>query len=356
MNIGLLNVGCIGAGTIFNRHADGWADSDKAELVAISDPDAEALNMQADAHDIARRYQNAADLLADPDIDIVDICAPNGFHAGHAIAALEAGKHVICQKPLAPTSAEIRQIIAARDKANKLVMTAQQYRFATVSQALKATVDAGRLGQIYHARCWYLRRAGLPVRPGLIYKRNSGGGVCIDLGVHVLDLTLWLMGNPRPVTVSGTAPAILATHPDARGQRGASIPGDIDVEDFAAGFVRFENGATLSIEVSWLLHHSPDPDKRIWVYGTEGGLVFPDGLLQHADKDSGQLLDTRITSRGTAFGEYDQKAYSATFDAFAATIHAGGTSPAPPEQSLQVQSILEGIYRSHQRGAEVRLD
>lgn len=356
MNTGPLKVGCIGAGNIFIRHADGWADSNKAELVAISDPDADALNKQADAHDIGRRYRNAADLLADPDIDIVDICAPNGFHAGHVIAALEAGKHVICQKPLAPTSAEIRQIIVARDKANKLVMTAQQYRYATVSQALKATVDAGRLGQIYHARCWYLRRAGLPVRAGLIYKRNSGGGVCIDLGVHVLDLTLWLMGNPKPVTVSGTAPAVLATHPDARGQRGALIPGDVDVEDFAAGFVRFENGATLSIEVSWLLHHSPDPDKRIWVYGTEGGLVFPDGTLQHADKDSGQLLDTRITSRGAAFGEYDQAAYSATFDAFAEAILAGGASPAPPEQSLQVQSILEGIYRSHESGAEVRLD
>ena len=351
-----LKVGCIGAGTVFFRHATGWAESDKAELVAISDPDIDALDRQGDAYDIGRRYREPAELLADPDIDIVDICAPNGFHADYAVAALEAGKHVICQKPLAPTSAEIRRIVAARDKAGKLVMTAQQYRFASVSQALKATIDAGRIGRIYHARCWYLRRAGLPVRTGLIYKRNSGGGVCIDIGVHVLDLALWLMGNPKPVTVTGTAPAILATHPDARGQRGAPIPEDIDVEDFAAGFVRFENGATLSIEVSWLLHHSPDPDKRIWVYGTEGGVVFPDGTLHHADSRSGQLLDTRITPRGDSHGEYDQAAYSAAFDAFAAAVLAGGESPAPPEQSLQVQSILEGIYRSHESGSEVRLD
>ncbi len=351
-----LQVGCIGAGTVFFRHAAGWADSDKADLVAISDTDVDALSKQGDTYDIDRRYEDPGELLADPTIDIIDVCAPNGFHADYVIAALEAGKHVICQKPLAPKSDEIRRIIAARDQAGKLVMTAQQYRFATVSQALKATADAGRLGRIYHARCWYLRRAGLPVRTGLIYKRNSGGGVCIDLGVHVLDLTLWLMGNPKPVTVTGTAPAILATHPDARGQRGASIPGDIDVEDFAAGFVRFANGATLSIEVSWLLHHSPDPDKRIWVYGTEGGMVFPDGTLQHADKDTGQLLNTRITSRGNAYGEYDQAAYSAAFDSFATAVVAGGDSPAPPEQSLHVQSILEGIYRSHEIGAEVRLD
>ena len=351
-----LKVGCIGAGTVFFRHAAGWAESDKADLVAISDTDVDALSKQGDTHDIDRRYEDPGELLADPNIDIIDVCAPNGFHTDYVIAALEAGKHVICQKPLAPTSDEIRRIISARDKAGRLVMTAQQYRFATVSQALKATVEAGRLGQIYHARCWYLRRAGLPVRTGLIYKRNSGGGVCIDLGVHVLDLTLWLMGNPKPVTVTGTAPAMLATHPDARGQRGASIPGDIDVEDFAAGFVRFANGATLSIEVSWLLHHSPDPDKRIWVYGTEGGMVFPDGTLQHADKHSGQLLNTQIISRGNTHGEYDQAAYSAAFDSFAAAVIAGGDSPAPPEQSLNVQSILEGIYRSHEAGSEVRLD
>ncbi len=356
MGIPLLKVGCIGAGTIFFRHANGWAESDKAELVAISDPDTTALDKQGDAYGIKRRYQDPAEMLADPGIDIVDICAPNGFHADLTVAALEAGKHVICQKPLAPTASEIRRIIVARDAAQKLVMTAQQYRFASVSQALKATIDAGRVGRIYHARCWYLRRAGLPVRTGLIYKRNSGGGVCIDIGVHVLDLALWLMGNPAPVAVSGTAPAILAHHPDARGQRGASIPGDIDVEDFAAGFVRFADGATLSIEVSWLLHHSPDPDKRVWVYGTEGGIVFPDGTLQHADPDTGQLLDTRIVPRGESHGEYDQAAYSAAFNAFVSAILDGAESPAPPEQSLQVQSILEGIYRSHESGAEVRLD
>ena len=100
----------------------------------------------------------------------------------------------------------------------------------------------------------------------------------------------------------------------------------------------------------------PDPDKRVWVYGTEGGLVFPDGTLHHAGMESGPLLDTQITPRGTPFGEYDQAAFSAAFDAFAEAALTGAESPVPPEQSLQVQSILEGIYRSHQSGAEVRLD
>lgn len=351
-----LRVGCIGAGTIFFRHAGGWAASDKADLVALSDPDIQALHHQANTHGIEERFSDAAALLDDPSIDIVDICAPNRFHADYVIAALEAGKHVICQKPLAPTSAEIQRIIAARNKANKLVMTAQQYRFTTAARALKATADAGRLGDIYHARCWYLRRAGLPVRTGLIYKRNSGGGVCIDLGVHVLDLTLWLMGNPEPVAVTGSAPLALAGRPGVRGMNGDTIPGDTDVEDFAAGFVRFANGATLTIEVSWLLHHSPNPDKRIWLYGTDGGMVFPDATLQQADPDTGLLLDTQLTDLGNPIGEYEQAAYSATFDAFAGAVLQGADSPAPPEQSLQVQRILEAIYQSHETRAEVRLD
>lgn len=351
-----LKVGCIGAGTILSRHAIGWAETDKADLVAISDPNPDALKAQGEKYGIEQRCLDPAAIIADPSIDIVDICAPNGFHADYVIAALEAGKHAICQKPLAPTSDEIRRIIAARDKAGKLVMTAQQYRYATVSKSLKATVDAGRLGQIYHARCWYLRRAGLPVRPGLIYKANSGGGVCIDIGVHVLDMTLWLMGNPKPVTVTGTAPSILARLPDARGLDAAKIPSDIDVEDFAAGFVRFDNGATLSIEVSWLLHHNPNTDKRIWIYGTEGGIAFPDCTLHSSDSSSGQLLDTQITASEAAIGEYDQPAYSATFDAFAGAVLNGTTSPTPPEQSLNVQLILEGIYRSAETGAEVRLN
>ena len=128
------------------------------------------------------------------------------------------------------------------------------------------------------------------------------------------------------------------------------------MEDFAAGFVRFENGATLSIEVSWLLHHTPATDKRIWVYGTDGGLVFPDGTLQHSDDGTRHLLDAGGGAGGAVHGEYDQASFSAAFDAFATAVLDGGDSPIPPEQSLQVQSILEGIYRSHEIGAEVRLD
>ncbi len=350
-----LNVGCVGAGTVFFRHADGWADCASAHLVALSDTNPEALREQSTKYGIGRTYADPAEMLACSDIDIVDICAPNGAHAELVIAALEAGKHVICQKPLAPTSDEIRRIIAARDRAGKLVMTAQQYRYGSVARDLKAQIDAGALGDIYHARCWYLRRAGLPVRPGLIYRRFSGGGVGIDLGVHVLDLTLWLMGNPQPVSVSGSTKSVLAKQPDAFGQRGAAIPADIDVEDFANGFVRFANDATLSIEVSWLLLHPNTDEKRIWLYGSRGGAVFPDATMQQFDAATNDVATSSIEATSPKIGEYEQAAYTDCFCAFAVAVRDGAASPIAPEQSLHVQSILEAIYASQRTGHEVRL-
>ncbi len=210
-----LKVGMIGLGGIAHTHVPGWASSPYAELVAGSDVNAGVFPAWREKYGVTRFYESAAELINDPEIDIIDICSPNMFHAPQAIAALEAGKHVICEKPLAPTPAEIRQMIAARDRSGKLLMTAQHFRFRGISQAVKAEIDSGVLGDIYHARSWMLRRSGLPVRPTFIYKSQSGGGPCIDIGVHILDLTLWLMGHPRPVAVSGVARAALAHHPGA---------------------------------------------------------------------------------------------------------------------------------------------
>ena len=133
-------------------------------------------------------------------------------------------------------------MIAARDRSGKLLMTAQHFRFQGSAKAMKAEIDAGALGDIYHARSWMLRRAAAPVRPGFIIKQHSGGGPCIDIGVHILDLTLWFMGNPRPVAVSGVARAELA-HQEGAFSRWSpgTIPPEFDVEDFAAGMVRFDS-------------------------------------------------------------------------------------------------------------------
>ena len=349
----ILKVGLVGVGGISRTHMPGWAASEEAEVVAGSDISGEALEQWGALHNVSRLTTNADELFSDPDIGIIDLCVPNMYHAPLAIAALEAGKHVICEKPLAPTPQDIKRMIAARDKAGKQLMTAQHFRFAGVSQAMKAEIETGTLGDVYHARGWMLRRNGLIPTATFIEKKHSGGGPCIDIGVHILDLTLWLMGNPRPVAVSGVADARLAHLPGAFATwREGLIPGSFDVEDYAVAFVRFETGATLVLEVSWLLHHDiRGEDMQAWIYGDAGGCHWP----------SAQFLDTNYTTR-----QFNNRTLQLTQDKmephalecveFAKAIAAGAPSPVPAEQSLQVLAILDGIYRSQAEGREVSIE
>jgi predicted dehydrogenase len=348
-----LKVGVIGVGGIAHTHMPGWKASQHAEVVAGADINPQVLQDWGKRYEVSQLFPKVEDLLQDPDIDIVDICVPNMHHAPLAIAALQAGKHVICEKPLAPTPDEVRQLIAARDSAGKLLMTAQHFRFGGVSQAMKKEIDAGALGDIYHARSWMLRRNAFIPTAGFVRKSLSGGGPCIDIGVHVLDLTLWLMGHPKPVAVTGVARAELAHRPGAfSAWHPAPIPADFDVEDFAVGFVRFENGATLVIEVSWLLHHDTmGEDMQIWLYGTEGGAHWPKAEFLSTNYATRQLYNQTIKMTRDALEPHAQECVE-----FARAVAEGAPSPVPPEQSLLVMSILDGIYRSQREGREIRID
>lgn len=345
-----LKVGVIGVGGIARTHMPGWEASQHADVVVVSDINEQVARSFAGAFGISHVVSDPAAIFADPEIDIVDICTPNMSHAELTIAALNAGKHVICEKPLAPTPDEIRRMIAARDASGKMLMTAQHFRFAGMSQAMKAEIDSGVLGEIYHARSWMIRRGWIPVRPGFIYKQNSGGGPCIDIGVHILDLTLWLMGNPKPVTVTGVARRALSRHAGAFSQwGGALIPDDMDVEDYASAFVRFENGATLILEVSWLMHHNtPGEDMQMWLYGMEGGAHWPKGEFMSTNYATKQFHNSSITLTADKMEPHALECVE-----FARAVAEGAPSPVPAEQSLDVMAILDGIYRSQQSGREV---
>jgi predicted dehydrogenase len=348
-----LKVGVIGIGGIFHTHLPGWQASEHAEVVAAADINSALLQSWGQTNGISKLVSDPAELFSDPDIDIIDICTPNMYHAALAIAALNAGKHVICEKPLAPTPQEIRQMIKARDRAGKMLMTAQHFRFAGMSQAMKKEIDTGRLGDIYHARSWMLRRAGLIPTPTFVRKEHSGGGPCIDIGVHILDLTLWFMGNPRPVAVSGVARADLAHRQGAFSSwRGMLIPADFNVEEFAAAFIRFDNGATLVLEVSWLLHHhAPSEDMQMWLYGTEGGCHWPKGEFLHTNYETKQHYNTTLQITKDMMEPHALECVE-----FAKAVAEGAPSPVPAEQSLQVLTILDGIYRSQAAGREVALE
>jgi len=346
-----LKVGIIGVGGIAGAHFPGWRDSPLAEMIAFADLDGATLKRVGEAQGVKRLYENPNDLIANPGIDIVDVCTPNMYHTPLTVAALGAGKHVICEKPLAPTPKDIKKMIAARDKSGKLLMTAQHFRFQGSAQALKAELDKGVLGDIYHARSWMLRRSAAPTRPGFILKKHSGGGPCIDIGVHILDLTLWMMGHPKPVAVSGITQDRLAHQKGAFSNWGGPIPKEFDVEDFAAAFVRFANGATLVIEVSWLLHHKTSgEDMQMWLYGEKGGSHWPSNELLTASNDTRQLLNTQLQNAEAG------APHAKECMAFAEAVANGKPSPVPAEQSFDVIAILDGLYRSAKAGKEVRLD
>jgi predicted dehydrogenase len=348
-----LKVGVIGVGGIARTHMPGWAASPDAEVVAGSDINGAALADWGRLHGVSRLSTEPSDLLQDPDIDIVDVCTPNMSHTSLVVAALEAGKHVICEKPLAPTADEIRRMIAARDASGRTLMTAQHFRFKGVSQAMKREIEQGMLGDIYHARSWMLRRNGFIPTSTFVLREQSGGGPCIDIGVHVLDLTLWLMGNPRPVAVSGVARAALAHREGqfAVWRGNASVPRDFDVEDYAVAFVRFETGATLMLEVSWLLHHDTDgEDMQMWLYGTEGGCHWPKGEFLSTNYTTQQLYNNQLKLTKDPMEPHALECVE-----FARAVATGAPSPVPAEQSLQVLSILEGIYRSQREGREVAI-
>lgn len=349
----MFNVAVIGTGNISATHMPGWAASPHAQVVAGADANPAGLEAWGKAHGVARLTMDVAEIFSDPSIDIVDICTPNMYHAPLAIAALEAGKHVICEKPLAPTPDEIRKLIAARDASGKELMTAQHHRYSGLSRAMKAEIGTGALGEVYHSRAWMLRRNSYINSPTFVEKRHAGGGACIDIGVHVLDLALWLMGNPRPVTVSGVARTELARTPGVWSTFGPDTPvGDNwDVEEYANALVRFDTGATLMLEVSWILHHDTEgDDMQIWLYGRDGGAHYPSAEFVASNYETRQHYRRTLQRTDAPMAPHAFECAE-----FARILAEGGSSPVPPEQSLDVMAILDGIYRSQETGREVVL-
>ena len=348
-------IGCGGMGRWF--HARHYAEHEpRVEVVALCDVLPERTQALVDElFPNARQYADYRELLKDPAIDAVDVCTPNYLHSEIAIAAFAAGKHVFCEKPDAIDAAKAAAMRDAAAKAGKVLMVMRNNRFTDAAKYLKAFVAAGRAGEIYAGRCGWQRRRGIPGKGGwFTTKAQSGGGPLIDLGVHMIDLAVWLMGNPRPVAVSGQTFRKFADGDDVSDSEHSKFGdavsgGTFDVEDLAMGFIRFDNGAVLQIEFSWASNIARER-RFVELMGTKAGFEIEDSQMRIFTEDRGELLDV------VPPGKQADDGHARNLRNFVDVVLDGAEPCYKPQQGVDMIAILEGFYKSAAEGREVRLD
>lgn len=325
------------------------------EIVAVCDVIEEKAEKFANDFGIPKFYTDYKDVLNIEGLEAVDICTPNYLHSIIAVEALERGINVLCEKPDAVSVSEAEKMKNAAEKSGKLLMVIRNNRFIAQAEYLKQYIDEGNFGKIYAGRCGWQRRRGIPGKGGwFTTKAQSGGGPLIDLGVHMIDLTMWLMGNPTPVAVSGNTYCEFA-HNDvsesvdsAFGEKKAG--GTFDVEDLAMGYIRFDNGACLQIEFSWASNIQQD-DRFFELRGTKAGASFhsTDSTLKIFTEQYGKTTDIIPNLSKEANGHYGN------IKNFADALRGNAEPVFKPEQGLNMIKILEAIYESAKTGKEVIL-
>ena len=351
-----LRIALIGCGGIARLHLDCfYRHEPRVELVAFCDIIPERANGYADGYaPAAARYADYRELLKDPSIDAVDICTPNDLHSEIAVAAFKAGKNVFCEKPDAIDAKKAAAMRDAAAKAGKLLMVMRNNRFTDAAKYLKKYVEAGRAGEIYAGRCGWQRRRGIPGKGGwFTTKARSGGGPLIDLGVHMIDLAVWLMGNPRPVAVSGQTFRKFADAGDVSDSEHSSFGdavkgGTFDVEDLAMGFIRFDNGAVLQIEFSWASNIAKER-RFVELMGTKAGFEIDNTQMRIFEEQNGELLDV------VPPGNQKDDGHARNLRNFVDVLLNGAEPCYKPQQGVDMIAILEGFYKSAKLGREVRL-
>jgi predicted dehydrogenase len=344
--------GLIGAGQIAWYSAEDINAHPHATVVAAQDLNAERLGKLCAARSIPRAYATAGELLADPEIDAVYIAVPNKFHAPLAKQALEAGKHVILEKPFAFNHAEALEVVEAARRAGKVFTLGMNQRFAKDSLRIHQLAKEGAFGEIYHAKAFWFRRTGIPKLGTWFGKRElSGGGSLYDIGVHLLDLCLFAIGNFEPVSVSGATYTKFGNRGLGEGNWGHSEREhtDFDVDDFASALIRFANGATVTLDVSWACHAEEANRNDVQLYGTEGGArCYPATVFKYGDKP-GEYSVVQNPSAGLPYTP-------SRFHNFINHLRGSEELCVTAEQALVVQRILDAIAESSVTGREVRLD
>ena len=350
-----IKVAVIGCGSISSYHLDAYRKNPHVELYALCDIDEARVNLRGDEFGVSRRYLDCETMLRElPEIDAVSVCTWNSAHAPCAIAALKAGKHVLCEKPMAINAREAQAMQDAAEKSGKLLMIGFVRRFGNDCAILQDLIQDDQLGEIYYAKATYLRRNG---NPGGWFgdKSRSGGGPLIDLGVHVIDLSRYLMGNHQPVSVYGATFQKLLNRPGIKlseGYRSASATDhDIcDVEDAVTALIRFDNGSVISIEASFALNLEKDQGE-IAFFGTKAGARL-DPELHIYSTMSGYMTNVNLAAKSAL--SFDGL-FANEINHFVDCVRLGIPCRNPAKDGVTLMRILDGIYESARTGHEVLL-
>ncbi|MGI6239473.1 MAG: Gfo/Idh/MocA family protein [Christensenellales bacterium] len=342
-----IRVGIIGAGNIAqSAHLPVYQERDDVEVVAIADWSLERAQEAAKKFGIPKAYANVEELLANEDVDYVDICVWNRSHAPVAIAAAKAGKHVLCEKPMAIDLSDALEMEKVIRETGVTFMLAVPTRYLAEAQLLNQMRKDGKLGDIYYAKTANVRRRGTPIG-WFTDTKKSGGGPVIDIGVHCIDRTWYLMGRPRPVRVSANTAYRIGDFKTKGVKRWEALDSDVtafDTEDSAAGVIHFENGAVMLFEVSWALNAPPTEYTQIC--GTKAGATLDPLVIYGEDMD--YLTDNKPTV-------IDVNPFAVEIDHFIHCLRTGETPESPLADGVTVQRMLQGIYDSARLGREVEI-
>jgi len=349
-----VKIGIIGAGNIGGVHMKEFSKlADYCEITTVTDAFLPLAEARAKEFGIAKVAASPEELIQSADVDAVIIGVPNQHHAPLAIQAIEAGKHVLLEKPMGINSDAARQILKASKASDKVVMVGHQMRFEAVPMQIKQQVERGELGKIYTAKTGWFRRKGIPGW-GTWFTRmdQSGGGPLIDIGVHMLDLALYLMGNPKPVSVFGSTYAEFGPRRKGIGNWGKpDWNGVYDVEDLATALIKMEDGSTLTLEVSWAVHMDTDNTPFIHLMGSEGGASYrgPKGKLLTEKFD--RAIETELSKPENDEGERLRLSRH-----FLECIRDGKQPITSALSGFTNNLVLDAIYESSRTGQAVNLD
>lgn len=342
---------CIGTGGIADKkHLNEYSKISGVDVVAVCDVNEAAARRVAEKYGIPKVHADYLDMLKTEQLDLVSICLPNHLHASVVLECLAHGVHVHCEKPLALSAAEVESIRAAQQRSGKHVMVAMNNRFTPETQLIATMVERGFFGHIYHAKCGWRRNSGIPgIGKWFTDKTLSGGGPLIDLGVHFLDLALWLMGHSQPVSAYG----MTYRHFDSdvhRIRKGyVSQPGGVfNVEDTAVGFVRLANDATVDMEFSWA-GNTEKETKYLELLGEKGGCSMVNGEL----KFFSQMGDVCVTSQPDTA---TIKPAQGDCRHFAECLLNGRMPTSTVEQALMLMQAIDALYLSAAERREVRIE